>query len=110
MDMKLEISDAALKEIASVGFDPVFGARPLKRTIQRRVLDPLAMKVHAGEFSEGDGVVVDVSRGSMSSSKPRRLSDTLTAVPLGPFRRVTALSLGHPLALSPSIFAMRLFC
>ena len=42
------------------GYDPSYGARPLKRTIQRRVLDPLAMRVLEGEFREGDHVVVDV--------------------------------------------------
>jgi ATP-dependent Clp protease ATP-binding subunit ClpB len=44
----------------SEGYDPTYGARPLKRTIQRRVLDPLAMRVLEGEFREGDRIVVDV--------------------------------------------------
>ena len=43
------------------GYDPTYGARPLKRTIQRRVLDPLALRVLEGEFVEGD--VVDVDAG-----------------------------------------------
>ena len=42
MDMKLDVSPAALAEIAKVGFDPVFGARPLKRAIQQRIENPLA--------------------------------------------------------------------
>ena len=45
------------------GYDPAYGARPLKRTIQRRVLDPLALRVLEGEFVEGDTVVVDAGRG-----------------------------------------------
>ena len=45
------------------GFDPVYGARPLKRTIQRLIQDPLAVKILAGEFKEGDRVKVD-SQGS----------------------------------------------
>ena len=45
------------------GYDPIYGARPLKRTIQRRVLDPLALRVLEGEFGEGDHVVVDVGAG-----------------------------------------------
>ena len=42
--------------IIEEGYDPVYGARPLKRTIQRRVLDPLALAVLQGEFKEGDAV------------------------------------------------------
>jgi ATP-dependent Clp protease ATP-binding subunit ClpB len=41
------------------GYDPMYGARPLKRAIQKRVLDPLAVRVLQGEFAEGDHVVVD---------------------------------------------------
>ncbi len=47
------------------GYDPVYGARPLKRTIQRRVLDPLALGVLQGEFKEGDLVRVDVENGQL---------------------------------------------
>jgi ATP-dependent Clp protease ATP-binding subunit ClpA len=42
------------------GFDPVFGARPLRRTVQRRVENPLSKRILAGEFGEGDTVLVDV--------------------------------------------------
>ena len=45
------------------GYDPAYGARPLKRTIQRRVLDPLALRVLEGDFGEGDTVVVDAGAG-----------------------------------------------
>ncbi len=51
--------DAATELLIEEGYDPVYGARPLKRTIQRRVLDPLALKVLQGEFKEGDTIVVD---------------------------------------------------
>ena len=54
----LEIDQAARKYLAEVGYDPDFGARPLKRTIQREVQDPLALKVVSGEISEGDTVRV----------------------------------------------------
>ena len=47
------------------GYDPMYGARPLKRTLQRRVLDPLAMKVLEGEFREGDRIVVDAAGGEL---------------------------------------------
>jgi ATP-dependent Clp protease ATP-binding subunit ClpB len=55
----IEFSDAATELLIEEGYDPVYGARPLKRTIQRRVLDPLALKVLQGEFKEGDTIVVD---------------------------------------------------
>jgi len=56
----VELSDAAKAWLVSEGYDPMYGARPLKRMIQRRVLDPLAMRVLEGEFREGDHVAVDV--------------------------------------------------
>jgi ATP-dependent Clp protease ATP-binding subunit ClpB len=55
----LEISEAAREYLADVGYDPDFGARPLKRAIQRELQDPLAMQILSGEFSEGDLVRVD---------------------------------------------------
>ena len=57
--MELEVADKAKELLAEKGYDPVYGARPLKRTIQRLIQDPLAMKVLAGEFSEGDRVKID---------------------------------------------------
>jgi ATP-dependent Clp protease ATP-binding subunit ClpB len=59
--LKLELTDRAKETIARVGYDPVYGARPLKRAIQRMVLDPLAMKVLQGDFAPGDTVRVDAS-------------------------------------------------
>ena len=57
--MVLELSDRAKQILAKEGFDPVYGARPLKRAIQRSIQDPLALKVLGGEFSEGDVIEVD---------------------------------------------------
>jgi len=54
------LSPEAREMLAEVGFDPGYGARPVKRAIQQRVLDPLAIKVLEGDFSEGDTVKVDV--------------------------------------------------
>jgi len=54
------LTQGARKLLVKEGYDPVYGARPLKRTIQRMVLDPLAVKVLGGEFRDGDTVVVDV--------------------------------------------------
>ncbi len=59
--MALEITDRAKALIADKGYDPVYGARPLKRTIQRLIQDPLAVKILEGEFAEGDRVKVDTA-------------------------------------------------
>jgi ATP-dependent Clp protease ATP-binding subunit ClpB len=64
--MALEITDAAKALLADKGYDPVYGARPLKRTIQRLIQDPLAVKILEGEFKEGDGVKVDADKDSLT--------------------------------------------
>ncbi|MFN2520208.1 MAG: ATP-dependent chaperone ClpB [Candidatus Limnocylindria bacterium] len=63
--LRLELTGNAKALIAAEGFDPVYGARPIKRTIQRLVLDPLAQKVLAGEYVEGDTVFVDAEGGKI---------------------------------------------
>ena len=63
MDMVLEVSDDALAELAKVGFDPVFGARPLKRAIQQRVENPVAKLILQGRFGPKDVIPVDVKDG-----------------------------------------------
>ena len=63
--IRLELTDAARDLISEEGYDPVYGARPLKRTIQRRILDPLALGVLQGEFKEGDLVRLDVEKGAL---------------------------------------------
>ena len=55
----LRLSEAAKDWLANTGYDPVYGARPLKRTLQRYVQDPLALKILSGEFKEGDQIVVE---------------------------------------------------
>jgi len=62
----LEMSDAARTLLVDEGYDPVYGARPLKRTLQRRVLDPLALGVLQGDFGEGDTVYVDAADGKIA--------------------------------------------
>ncbi|MFL5410708.1 MAG: ATP-dependent chaperone ClpB, partial [Myxococcales bacterium] len=62
--LKLELSDRAKEAIGRAGYDPVYGARPLKRAVQRLVLDPLAIKVLQGDFSPGDTVRVDAGASS----------------------------------------------
>jgi ATP-dependent Clp protease ATP-binding subunit ClpB len=61
----LQLTPAALELIANEGYDPVYGARPLKRVIQRRIQDPLAMAVLDGKFREGDTVLVDAEKGEL---------------------------------------------
>jgi len=58
-ELSLEVSDAALAQLAVAGFDPVFGARPLKRAIQSRIENPLAQDLLAGKFSPGDVIRVE---------------------------------------------------
>jgi ATP-dependent Clp protease ATP-binding subunit ClpB len=57
--IELEITDEARDLLAEKGYDPHYGARPLKRVIQRMLQDPLAMKILEGEFPEGSKVLVD---------------------------------------------------
>ncbi|HVN53844.1 MAG TPA: ATP-dependent chaperone ClpB [Anaerolineaceae bacterium] len=68
---KLEVTEAAREYLADTGYDPVFGARPLKRVIQREVLDPLAMRILNGDFHQGDTIQVDRGKEGL----------TFTAVP-----------------------------
>jgi ATP-dependent Clp protease ATP-binding subunit ClpB len=65
----VELTDAAKALVVTEGYDPMYGARPLKRTLQRRILDPLAMKVLEGVFREGDRVVVDAAGGELTFEK-----------------------------------------
>jgi ATP-dependent Clp protease ATP-binding subunit ClpB len=70
-DRKIHItlSDAAKDFLVREGYDPVYGARPLKRALQRLLLDPLAIRVLDGEFRDGDTVVVDQADDKISFAK-----------------------------------------
>ena len=70
----VELTEPAKEELVREGYDPAYGARPLKRAIQRRVLDPLAMRVLEGDFGEGDTVVVDAAGGSFTFEKRQPVS------------------------------------
>lgn len=67
--LTLAVTEPAKEFLAKEGYDPVFGARPLKRAIQRVLLDPLARRLLEHEFAEGDTVRVDASRGELILSK-----------------------------------------
>jgi ATP-dependent Clp protease ATP-binding subunit ClpB len=66
MDYTLEVSDAAIAELAKVGFDPVYGARPLKRAIQSEIENPLAKSILEGRFAPRDVIRVDWRGGKMT--------------------------------------------
>jgi len=61
-NMRLEVTEEAKKELARRGYDPAFGARPLRRTIQKYIETPLADYILAGKFKEGDTIVVDYDK------------------------------------------------
>ena len=67
--LELSVTDRAKEYLAREGFDPVYGARPLKRAIQRLVQDPLARRLLDGEFQEGDQVLVDLQGGEIVLSR-----------------------------------------
>ncbi|MBY0578422.1 MAG: ATP-dependent chaperone ClpB [Burkholderiales bacterium] len=69
MEMKLEVTDAALLEIGKAGFDPVYGARPLKREIQSAIENPLSRAILEGRFAPRDTITVDFQAGKMSFAK-----------------------------------------
>jgi ATP-dependent Clp protease ATP-binding subunit ClpB len=65
----VSLTDAAKDRLVREGYDPSYGARPLKRSIQREVLDPLAMRVLEGDFREGDTIVVDARGDALTFTK-----------------------------------------
>jgi ATP-dependent Clp protease ATP-binding subunit ClpB len=65
-DMKLVVSDAAIREIAKIGFDPAYGARPLKRCIQQRIENPIALRLLEGKIGPRDVVPVDFRDGEFT--------------------------------------------
>ncbi len=67
--INLEVTDRAKNLLAEKGYDPVYGARPLKRTIQRLIQDPLALKILEGEFHEGDRARIDSDGNSLSFTR-----------------------------------------
>jgi ATP-dependent Clp protease ATP-binding subunit ClpB len=68
------LTDRAKDALVHEGYDPAYGARPLKRTIQRRVLDPLALRVLQGDFAEGDVIAVDAGAEGLTFAKQKQES------------------------------------
>ena len=69
--IEIRLSDDASRLLAREGYDPDYGARPLKRVIQKRILDPLAVKILEGAFLEGEGVLVTVEGGEIRFGKDK---------------------------------------
>jgi ATP-dependent Clp protease ATP-binding subunit ClpB len=63
--IQVDLSDDARTLLGNLGYDPVYGARPLKRVIQKQLVDQLALKILEGEFIEGDTVHVDAAEGAL---------------------------------------------
>jgi len=62
-NVDIRLSDSAKEHLVEIGYDPVYGARPLKRALQKEILNPLVMKLLDGTFKEGDAVEVDFEDG-----------------------------------------------
>jgi ATP-dependent Clp protease ATP-binding subunit ClpB len=71
-ELGLELDDAARDRLGEAGFDPVYGARPLKRAIQQQLENPLAQRILRGEFAPGDLIQVSAADGALSFAKVRR--------------------------------------
>ena len=68
-DLSLALSDAALDLLGEAGFDPIYGARPMKRAIQQMIENPLAQAILSGQFVAGDTIKVDVEHGELQFIK-----------------------------------------
>jgi ATP-dependent Clp protease ATP-binding subunit ClpB len=78
--IEIELSDDARTLLGNLGYDPTYGARPLKRVIQKRLLDSLALRILEGEFREGDRVRVDADGGELSFERSATAAPVTTAV------------------------------
>jgi ATP-dependent Clp protease ATP-binding subunit ClpB len=67
--IEVELTDDARTLLANLGYDPTYGARPLKRVIQRQLVDRLALRILEGEFQEGDVIRVDAADGELVFAK-----------------------------------------
>jgi ATP-dependent Clp protease ATP-binding subunit ClpB len=63
--LSIELTDAAKEAVAEAGWDPAYGARPLKRAIQRLIENPLALRLLEGDFGDGDTILVDAQNGDL---------------------------------------------
>jgi len=75
MDMSIRFTDAAVSELAKAGFDPVYGARPLKRAIQQQVENPLSKLILEGYFGPKDAIVVEAKNGVFHFEKGKAVAE-----------------------------------
>jgi ATP-dependent Clp protease ATP-binding subunit ClpB len=68
-DIEIELTDDARALLGNLGYDPTYGARPLKRVVQKQLVDKLALKILEGEFTEGDSVRIDAADGELTFAK-----------------------------------------
>ena len=76
-DLTLSLSDEAYDAIGELGFDPVYGARPLKRAIQRHLENPLAQMLLRGDYQPGDTIEVSVHNGELAFNKAAVLREVV---------------------------------
>jgi ATP-dependent Clp protease ATP-binding subunit ClpB len=69
--IEIELTERARELLGNLGFDPTYGARPLKRVIQKQLVDKLALRLLEGEFAEGDSVEVDAADGELTFTKTK---------------------------------------
>jgi ATP-dependent Clp protease ATP-binding subunit ClpB len=74
--VSVELTDAARELLGNMGYDPTYGARPLKRVIQKRLVDPLALGLLKGDYAPGDAIVVDAEDGGLSFTRTRVVDTT----------------------------------
>ncbi len=68
-DIAIEVTEDARTLLGNLGYDPTYGARPLKRVVQKQLVDPLALKILEGEFTDGDTVLIDAKDGELTFGK-----------------------------------------
>jgi ATP-dependent Clp protease ATP-binding subunit ClpB len=77
-DITVELTDEARTLIGNLGYDPTYGARPLKRVIQKRLVDPLALAILEGRFAAGDTVKVAAADGELTLERAEAVAETET--------------------------------
>ena len=78
--IEIELSEDARTLLGNLGYDPIYGARPLKRVIQKQLVDKLALKILEGEFGEGDVVEVDAAEGELAFAKAEKAASAEAAI------------------------------
>jgi ATP-dependent Clp protease ATP-binding subunit ClpB len=78
--LKLEITPAARNHIAEIGYDPTYGARPLKRAIQRELQNPIATKILENTFTEGDTILIDLVGDGLKFTRKKTTASTQPAI------------------------------